>query len=214
MSAKTVKRIHINRAEIKQIKRWQHNAKRRISRLESNKFAVIVFDEAIFIDDPASRVKYQSKKGEPIVLAYKGRHGRVVVVVVAYGSIATDGRQFFRTYDRFDKETVLQYIKELARHFKKVAIIMDNAPQHKACILQEFLDGNSNVKVIWMMPTATPEVSVTEERSMAPPGKAQCPSVRIHATVGEMRMIPSEYFRTARLEPDVIKFISKSPLAL
>ncbi len=50
---------------------------------------------------------------------------------MAYGSIATDGRQFFRTYDRFDKETVLQYIKELARHFKKVAIIMDNAPQRK-----------------------------------------------------------------------------------
>ncbi len=162
MSAKTVKRIHINRAEIKQIKRWQHNAKRRISRLESNEFAVVVFDEAIFIDDPASGVKYQSKKGEPIVRPYKGRHGKVVVVVVAYGSIATDDRQFFRTYDRFDKETVLQYIKELVRHFKKVAIIMDNAPQHKACILQEFLDGNPNVKVIWM-PTATPEVSVTEE---------------------------------------------------
>ncbi len=46
MSAKTLKRIHINRAEIKQIKRWQHNTKRRISRLESNKFAVVVFDEA------------------------------------------------------------------------------------------------------------------------------------------------------------------------
>ncbi len=79
-TVKTVKRIHINRAEIVQIKRWQHNAKRQISHLESNKFAVVVFDEAIFIDDPASGVKYWSKKGEPIVLPYKGRHGRVVVV--------------------------------------------------------------------------------------------------------------------------------------
>ncbi len=44
--------------------------------------------------------------------------------------------------------------------------------------------------------------------------KARSSGVQIHATVGEMRHVPSEHFRTARLEPDAIKFISKSPLAL
>ena len=102
LSAKTVRRVHVNRASIEEIKRWQHNATRRISRLESKGFVTVVFDEAIFIDDPASGVKYWSPEGESIVTTYKGRHGRVV----AYGAIATDGRQFFRTYKKFDKETL------------------------------------------------------------------------------------------------------------
>ena len=36
---------------------------------------------------------------------------------------------------------VLRYLKELAGHFGKVAIIMDNAPQHKAKTVSEFLKG-------------------------------------------------------------------------
>ena len=130
LTAKTVKRVHVNRAEIEEIRRWQRNAKRRISRLERRGFAVVVFDEAIFIDDPESGAKYWSPEGEPVVTTYKGRHGKVM----AYGSIGTDGRQFFRTYKKFDKETVLKYLKELERHFGNGVV-----PSHGYHFLRYFM---------------------------------------------------------------------------
>ena len=47
--------------------------------------------------------------------------------MVAYGALSTDGRRFFRTYDKFDKETALRYLRELTRHFGRTTIIMDRA---------------------------------------------------------------------------------------
>ena len=108
MSAKTVRRIHVRRAETKDNRRWQCNAEAHIAPgIEG--FAIVVFDESIFIDDPAPGTKYWSLKGRPIVTTYKGRHGRVA----AYGSIGIDGRQFFRTHDKFDGETVLKGNKDV-----------------------------------------------------------------------------------------------------
>ena len=70
MSAKSVRRIHVRRAEINEIKRWQRNAGRRILHLKSRGFAVVVFDEFVFIDDPASGAKYWSPKGRPVATTY------------------------------------------------------------------------------------------------------------------------------------------------
>ena len=60
MSAKTVKRVHIKRPPIEEIYRWQHNAKRQISRLQERGFVIGSYDEAIFIDEPALDKKYWS----------------------------------------------------------------------------------------------------------------------------------------------------------
>ncbi len=62
------------------------------------------------------------------------------------------------------------------------------------------------------MPTATPEISVTEEYWHQ--AKRDVLVSEYYATVGEMRHTVSEYFRTARPELDVMKFISRSPLTL
>ncbi len=88
LSGKTAQRVHIRRPEMEEIRRWQRNATRRISHLESKGFSTIIFDEAVFVDDPKPGIKYWSPRGLPIATTYKGRHGRSV----AYGSLATDGR--------------------------------------------------------------------------------------------------------------------------
>ena len=207
MSAKKARRIHVNRAGIDEIRKWQYNAKRRISRLKSRGFAVVVFDESIFVDDPASGTKYWSPKGQPIVTTYKGCHGRVV----AYGAIATDGRQFFQTYDRFDGEMVPRYLRDLARHFGRVAVIMDNAPQHKARVVDGFLRGNKDVKTIWL-PAATPDLSVMEEYWHQ--SKRDILVSEYYSTIGQMRRAMSEYFRTARPGLDPMAFICRRSLDL
>ena len=202
MSAKTVK-VHINRADMDEIKKWQHNTKRRISRLERRGFVTVVYDESIFINDPKAGAKYWSPVGQSITATYTGNHDKVIV----YGSIAIDGRQFFRSYEKFDRDTTLRYIKELSRHFGKVAIVMDNAPQHKARIVKSFLKRNPNVKVIWL-PTATPELSVIEEYWHQ--SKRDILVSEYYGTFGKMKHALSEYLRTHRTDLDPMKFICRS----
>ena len=114
LTTKTVRRVHVNRAGTGKIREWQRDIKRRILRLERDEFTVVVFDETLFTNDPKRGAKYWSPEEEPVVTAYNGRHEKVV----AYGAIATDGRQFFRTYDKFYKDTVLEYLKEMYWHWK------------------------------------------------------------------------------------------------
>jgi len=83
---------------------------------------------------------------------------------------------------------------------------MDNAPQHKARVVMEFLKNNPNVRVIWL-PTATPEVSAIEEYWHQ--SKRDMLVSQYYATVVEMRKALSEYFRTSKHHIDVIKFIRR-----
>ena len=64
-----------------------------VSRKE--RFAVIMQDEAFFVHDTVSGRKYWSPKGRRISVPCTENHRRVTI----YGSLALDGRQFFRTYD-------------------------------------------------------------------------------------------------------------------
>ena len=40
--------------------------------------------------------------------------------------------QFFRTYDRFDAPTFVEYLKAMQKHFGKVAAVVDRASPHRA----------------------------------------------------------------------------------
>ena len=158
MSAKTSLRVHVNRVGIDEIKRWQRNVKKYISRLIMEGFTVLIQDESIFTHDPITGVKYWSLKGERITVGYNGKHKKSIV----YGAITTDGRRLFRTYDKFDKETFLAYLKELHYHFGRVLVITDSARQHTATIVNDFVSQNKDVRMLYL-PTATPELSAIEE---------------------------------------------------
>ena len=69
---------------------------------------------------------------------------------MAYGALTTDGRKFVRTYEKFYKETFLKCLKVLIGHFDRIAVIMDNAPQHRARIVREYLEGEPNARIIWL----------------------------------------------------------------
>ena len=97
LTPKVAQKIHINRADRKAVWNWRYYLKRRISCLEKDGFAVIMQDEAFFVHDTMSGRKYWSPKGRRINVPYTGSHKKVTI----YGSLALDGRQFFRTYERF-----------------------------------------------------------------------------------------------------------------
>ena len=150
-------------------------------------------------------MKYWSSRSVPIITAYNESHDKIV----AYGALTTDGRQFVRTYEGFDKETFLKYLKALVGHFGRIAIIMDNAPQHKARIVRGCLEGEPNARIIWLL-RATLELSVVEEYWHQP--KRDLLVSKYYSTAVHMRRVLSEYFRTAHSKLDAMKFINRTSL--
>ena len=102
--------------------------------------------------------KYWSLKGRRINVPYTGSHRKVTI----YGSLALDGRQFFRTYDRFNAVTFVAYLKELQRHFGKAMLIRDRAPQHRSKLVREFLRTNKNIRIMYF-PKGSPYLNAVEE---------------------------------------------------
>ena len=123
LSPKESQRVHINRAGKKAVQNWQYRFKKQVPRLEKDGFVPVMGDEAFFIHDTVSGRKYWSLREKRIAVPYTGSHKKVAV----YGAIAKDGRQFFRTYDRFDAPTFVEYLKAMQKHFGKVAAVVDRA---------------------------------------------------------------------------------------
>ena len=115
-------------------------------------------DEAFFIHDVISGRKYWSPRGERIVVPYTGSHRRIMV----YGSIAKDGRQFFKTYERFDATAFVRYLKEMQRHFGKAAVVTDRASPRRAKLVRKLLRENKNIRIVYL-PKGSPYLNAVKE---------------------------------------------------
>ena len=202
LSPKAPRKIHVNRADKKAVQNWKYRFNRRVSRLEKDGFTVLMEDEAIFIHDVIVGRKYWSPVGHSISVPYTGSHRRIVT----YGSITRDGRQFFRTYEKFDGPTFVQYLKDLHRHFGKVAVTADRAPQHRSKLVREFLRNNKDVKMIYL-PKGSPYLNAMEECWHQ--GKRVLLVSEYYKTFQDMRQAVSLYYRTVRFNLDLIKFASR-----
>ena len=109
------------------------------------------------IADPRSRRRGYTRKGIRAFYTYTGSHSKTVV----FGLITTDGRSMFRQYDRFDKHSFAKFLKAAVRKFKKICMIVDKAPQHRAKIINDLVDEIDGL-TLKFLPTATPEISAIE----------------------------------------------------
>ena len=157
LTPKIPQKVYIKRAGKEAVRGWQHRFGRRVSRLEEDEFTIVDEDGAFLIHDvrPAANI---GPAGERIVVLYTGSHKKIVV----YGTIAKDGRQFFRTHERFDTPTLVGYLKEMQRHFGKVAVVMNRASPHRAGLVRRLLWENKNTKIIYL-PKGSPYLNVVEE---------------------------------------------------
>ncbi len=202
LSPKGSQRIHINRATKTAVKSWQYRLKKRISRLEKDDFVPVVEDEAFFIHDVKSGRKYWSPVGVPITVPYTGSHKRIAV----YGSVTTDGRQFFRTASGFNAPTFVAYLKALQRHFGKVAVMVDRASPHRAKAVRTLLRENKNIKIIYL-PKGSPYLNAVEECWHQ--GKRNLLVSEYYKTFLDMHSAVSQYYRTARFNLDLFKFLNR-----
>ena len=172
LSPKESQRVHINRAGKKAVQNWQYRFKKQIPRLEKDGFIPAMGDEAFFIHDTVSGRKYWSPRGKRIAVPYTGSHKKVTV----YGAIAKDGKQFFRTYDRFDAPTFIEYLKAMQRHFGKVVAVVDRTLSASRKICQGIAAGKQEHQD--HIPSKRVAVPQCGRRVLAP-GKASSARLRI-----------------------------------
>ena len=195
LSPKESQRVHINRAGKKAVQNWQYRFKKQVPRLEKDGFIPVMGDEAFFIHDTVSGRKYWPLRGKRIAVPYTGSHKKVTV----YGAIAKDGKQFFRTYDRFDAPTFIEYLKAMQRHFGKVVAVVDRASPHRAKLVRKLLRENKNIKIIYL-PKGSPYLNAVEECWHQ--GKRVLLVSEYYKTFTDMCSAISTYYRTARFTLD------------
>ena len=207
LTPKVPQKVHINRASKGAVRSWQYRFDRRVSCLEEKGFTILDMDEAFFVYDVASGRKYWSPRGERIVVPYTGNHRRIVV----YGAIAKDGRQLFRTRELFDASTFVWYLKELQRHFGKVAVVMDRASPHRAKAVKKLLRENKNIKIIYL-PKGSPYLNAVEECWRQ--GKQVLLVSEYYRTFSDLCNAIITYYRTVRFKLDIFKFAHRKATAL
>ena len=163
---------------------------------------MIMQDEVFFIHDTVYSRKYWSPKGRRIKIPCTGSHKKVTI----YGSLALDGRQFFRTYDRFNAVIFVAYLKELQKHFGKAVLICNRAPQHHSKLVKEFLRKNKSVRIMYF-PKGSPYLNAVEECWRQ--GKRRLLVSKYYWTFSDMCMAISTYYRTGRFHLELIKYVNK-----
>ena len=204
LTPKVPQKVYINRANKRAVQNWQYRFGRLVSRLEGDGFTIVDEDGAFFVHDTISGRKYWSPRGERIVMPYAGSHQKIV----AYGAIAKDGRQFFRTHERFDASTFIRYLKEMQRHFGKVAVVTDRASPHHAKLVKRLLRKNKNIRIIYL-PKGSPCLNAVEE--CCHQGKRILLVSEYYRTFADMCNAIITYYRTTRFKLDIIRYTSRKP---
>jgi hypothetical protein len=89
-------------------------------------FTIAVEDGSIFIDNILVRRKLWLPKGTRPMVTVTVSHQRTCV----FGTLTMDRRQLFRQYDLFNRDTFLDYLKQIKKRLGKVILFTDRARQH------------------------------------------------------------------------------------
>ena len=118
--------------------------------------------------------------------------------VTIYGSLASDGRQFFRTYDKFNAVTFVDLPQRVASlHFGKAVLpLCDRAPQHRSRLVREFHSQEQERQDHVGFPKGSPYLNAVEECWRQ--GKRRLLVSEYYRTFSDMCRAISTYYRTAR----------------
>ena len=171
--------------------------------LKKDGFTVLQQDESFFVLGDSHGRKYWSLINQPIYTPYINSHQKVV----AYGAITQNGQQFFRTHNKFNAETFLVYLKQLHKHFGKIAVVLDRAPQHRACIIKQFLKQHKkDIRLIYL-PTSSPYLNAIKECWHR--AKLDLLVCSYYSTIQDMNDAVSEYCRVKRFHLDIERYMNR-----
>ena len=205
LKPKKPRKVHVNKARRRSIRRWQKRLLRQIARLKYEEFTIGIEDEAFVIYDVISGKKYWVPIGQELLVTYTGSHKRVAV----HGTIMDNGRHFFRTYEYSTSKTVIAYLREMYRRHGKIAIIMDRASTHRSTDIKLFLkEMKGKIKIIYL-PKGCPELNADEEYWHQL--KHDLLVAEYYPKFSDMKAALTKYLRTKQVKLDIYKFLYRDP---
>lgn len=142
------------------------------------------------------------KKGTRPIILVNGSHQKTII----FGALSSNGRQFFRQYDKFDQYCFLDYLKQLHRKFGKILVYADRAPQHKSKLIQKYLDDTPDVMLHWF-PKGSPQFNAVEE--VWKQGKYNLLVSQYQPSLSNLKNNISKYYRTQRFHLDILKYMQR-----
>ena len=158
-------------------------------------------DEAIFVAD-ARPGRVYTPPGIRAVCHVSGTHDRTIV----YGVLGLDGEHLFGQYDKFNGDTLAEFLKETKKEFERALMMVRRAPQHRAGIVGRTLREMTGIRLAFL-PAASPELNAVEEcwrQSKKDLLKAS------YVTLGRLRQTIDEYFANKTFGLDTLRYLMRS----
>jgi len=124
-----------------------------------------------------------------------------------FGALADDGRRPFRPHGRLGAATFVRCPREARRKFGRIAVVMDMAPQHRAAVAGDFLEGCAGEVTLHGLPTGSPHMNAAEELWRR--AKHAVRDSGHHRSVGDLRAAVGEHFRAARHRLDIFAYMGR-----
>ena len=201
---KKPKKLHVNRAGPDECARWSRNMSKTVPRMAKKGHVTMVHDECVFMyDDKIGRLWV--KKGTDYYVPYTGAHKKIVVS----GMLLKDGRQMYRSFEKFDAESFVSILKSAVYKFGKIHVIADRAAQHvKSKLVKKFLKKHKDRIKISFFPKSSSFLNATEETWRQ--GKATVHRPYVYSSFEEMAQAVMEFYRTHRFNLDIMKYIKRA----
>lgn len=169
---------------------------------QETKFTIVSLDESFFFYDSLARRVWIDEKKRPIVRV-TGSHKHSCI----FGAISMEGNhQLFRQHDRFNGDTILDYLKKIHIRFPKCYLFMDKAsPHHKSKKVLKYFEENKDTLISVYLPTASPEFMVMEEIWNI--AKRDLHVLKQYSSFENFKEKISEHFRTKRFGLNVRNYL-------
>ncbi len=203
-SPKVASSTFANKASKWVVGTWQRCLKQITPRLKYRGYMMVEQDESLFVNKYHRGKKRWSPIGKKTNTKQTGGHEKIVV----YGALAEDGTQLFRTYEHFNAETFVKYLEEMRIKWGKIVVILDNAPQHTAKIVQRYLKEHKKEVILHFLPVSSPELNAVEECWRQ--AKYEILVAKYYPGLKDMWEVVSEYFRVTRFYLDIYRYLERS----
>jgi len=146
----------------KKVKKWIKEEWPKIQEHRRRWQAMLYFQDESSVSLVPVLGKTWAKKGETPKIKVTGNRGSIAVS----SAISPAGRMVFRIEKgKVNSKTFIDFLKQIIKNHKwrKIIVIVDNAPTHTAKKVKNFIEKNKNKIAVYYLPTYSPDLNPDED---------------------------------------------------
>jgi len=145
----------------KETKRWLEHEWPRIQEHAKRWQAIIYFQDETSMSLIPVLGKIWALKGKIPVVRVTGKRGKIVIS----SAVSPAGRLLFRIEKKnVDSKIFIDFLKKILKHHpnRKIIVVTDQAPPHRAKVIEKFVEENSKRFALYYLPPYSPELNPEE----------------------------------------------------